>query len=147
MQALVQTEFTLCDPDNNADCIKEESFSRISEVIMPSLTFSLEALITPMLVQLSREDDQRWLTLICGTDLAHNISASLKAMGVNDDKLLLLTTNNPVATLDLSRRALASGLSHTVVSWTGRLGDRVLAQLDSAAVEGDCVGVVIRERG
>ncbi|CAM3523650.1 SulA-like leucine-rich domain-containing protein [Parendozoicomonas haliclonae] len=119
---------------------------RISEVILPSLGFSMAALIAPMLTQLSRNHSPRWLTLICSQGQARDISRWLKTTGVVVNKLLLLTAEDEQGCLSLSRKVLAAGNSHTVISWLSQSPAMVMGDLEQAASIGDSAGVIIRQR-
>ncbi|MCL6269801.1 CDP-glycerol--UDP-pyrophosphoryl-N-acetylglucosaminyl-N-acetylmannosamine glycerophosphotransferase [Sansalvadorimonas sp. 2012CJ34-2] len=130
-------------PDTGEDIMVEE---RISEVILPSLGFSMAALIAPMLTQLSRSQDLRWLTLICTTSQATDIAQWLKTTGVVINKLLLLSAEDSEGCLELGKKALAAGTSHTVVTWLNPFTTSALAQLENAAQSGNSAGIVIRQR-
>ncbi len=119
---------------------------RISEVILPSLGFSMAALVAPMLTQLSRSDNPRWLTLICNQHQSREISGWLKTTGVIVNKLLLLTAEDDAACLYLGEKVLAAGNSHTVINWLDGQPDRALVRLEQAARRGNCAGIIIRQR-
>ncbi|MTI14315.1 SulA-like leucine-rich domain-containing protein [Sansalvadorimonas verongulae] len=119
---------------------------RIGEVVLPSLGFSMAALVAPMLNQLSRSDDHRWLTLVCTTAQAKDIAQWLKTTGAVINKLLLLTAEDTIGCLQLSEKVLYAGNSHTVVCWTDSLNPAAISPLEDAARAGDCAGVIIRQR-
>ncbi len=125
------------------DVLPEE---RISEVILPSLGFSMAALVSPMLTQLSRSHNPRWLTLICTHAQAREISHWLKTTGVVINKLLLLTEEDDAACLQLGRKVLSAGNSHTVVCWANTMNPENLHQLERAARSSNSAGVIIRQR-
>ena len=119
---------------------------RISEVILPSLGFSMAALVAPMLNQLSRSDDHRWLTLVCTTAQAKDIAQWLKTTGAVINKLLLLTAEDSRGCLSLSGKVLQAGNSHTVICWTDTFEQGAITPLENAAQIGNCAGVIIRQR-
>ena len=131
------------EQDTGSTVISDE---RIGEVILPSLGFSMAALIAPMLTQLSRSQDQRWLTLICTSSQARDISQWLKTTGVVVNKLLLLSASSHNGCLELGAKALAAGTSHTVVTWLNNTLPAELEQLENAARAGNSAGLIIRQR-
>ena len=147
----MQTQQTLLPNwmDNSSTQIQQSVSAqeeRIGEVILPSLGFSMAALVAPMLNQLSRSDDHRWLTLVCTTTQARDIAQWLKTTGAVINKLLLLTAEDKLGCLQLSQKVLQAGNSHTVVCWTKSLDPAAISPLEDAARIGDCAGVIIRQR-
>ncbi|WP_281646883.1 SulA-like leucine-rich domain-containing protein [Parendozoicomonas sp. Alg238-R29] len=144
----MQTQNTLFEncSDTKAQPSTITMEERISEVILPSLGFSMAALVAPMLTQLSRSDDHRWLTLVCANLQAKDIAQWLKTTGVVINNLLLLTAENNEGCLNLSNKVLAAGNSHTVINWTHGIDQKAMAQLEQSASAGDCAGIIIRQR-
>ncbi|QLF91988.1 CDP-glycerol--UDP-pyrophosphoryl-N-acetylglucosaminyl-N-acetylmannosamine glycerophosphotransferase [Pseudomonas sp. ABC1] len=72
-------------------------------------------LLAPVLRELSRENDERWLTMIAPPNL---VSYSwLRDADLNRERILLLPSRNDQDPLELVCRALRLGRSHTVISW------------------------------
>ncbi|WP_422137977.1 SulA-like leucine-rich domain-containing protein [Endozoicomonas sp. ALC020] len=115
----------------------------INELILSGQPWQAEELLTPMLSQLST-DSERWLTLILADDT--RTLHWLKNCDLNHDKVQIFSSNNINQTLELTRKALASGTSHTVISWLGHLDKGWLTKLESAARNGQCQGLAIRSR-
>ncbi|TBU93497.1 SOS-induced cell division inhibitor SulA [Stutzerimonas kirkiae] len=98
-------------------------------------------LLAPVLRELSRENDERWLTIIAPPDLvSYNW---LRDADLNRERILLLPSRNDQDPLELVCRALRLGRSHTVISWL-RLDafDRKL--LAAAARQGNAQSLNIR---
>ncbi|MBD9414990.1 CDP-glycerol--UDP-pyrophosphoryl-N-acetylglucosaminyl-N-acetylmannosamine glycerophosphotransferase [Pseudomonas sp. PDM16] len=87
-------------------------------------------LLGPVLRELSRNQDARWLTLVAPP--ASITNAWLRSLGLNLDRLLLLQPRAGQDAAKLAREALRLGRSHTVVSWIN-LQPAQRASLTSAA--------------
>jgi cell division inhibitor SulA len=103
-------------------------------------------LLTPILNQLASDDEQRWLTLILADDNASRTLNWLKSCGLNSSKVQILNPDDNAQSLELTRKALAAGTSHTVISWLRDLDNGWLTKLESAAKNGQCQGLAIRSR-
>ncbi len=97
-------------------------------------------LLGPILRELSRNQDARWLTLVAPPATITN--AWLRSVGLNLDRLLLLQPRVEQDALELAHEALRLGRSHTVISWL-KLQDTQRAQLSSAARLGSTQGLNI----
>lgn len=117
----------------------------INELILSGQPWQAEQLLTPMLSQLS-SDSERWLTLILADKSDTRTLQWLKNCNLNHDKVQIFSANDDHQTLELTRKALASGTSHTVISWLGHLDKGWLIKLESAARNGQCQGLAIRSR-
>lgn len=97
----------------------------------------------PMIAHLSRQDHSRWLTWITREPVSHRL---LEAYGVDTKRLRLVYCKDDERQLWVTWDALALGNSHTVIASPGRLGKSVLAQLETAATQGQCRALLLRER-
>ncbi|MDH0892701.1 MULTISPECIES: SOS-induced cell division inhibitor SulA [unclassified Pseudomonas] len=98
-------------------------------------------LLGPVLRELSRNQDERWLTLVAPPSSITN--AWLRGAGLDLGRLLVLQPRAGQDVLDLTREALRLGRSHTVVSWIDlQPGQR--ASLTSAARLGSAQSLNIR---
>ena len=96
-----------------------------------------------VLNELANEQEERWLTLILSDKGAINW---LKSSGINRHRLQVLNRSVRTDSLQLTCKALASGTSHTVVSWINSLDSATLLELESAARSGQCQGLVVSNR-
>lgn len=124
---------------------KKSQKPSINELILSGQPWQSEQLLTPILSQLST-DNERWLTLILTNKSDTRTLHWLKNCDLNHDKVQIFTSNSVNQTLELTRKALASGTSHTVISWLGHLDKGWLSKLESAARNGQCQGLAIRSR-
>ncbi len=98
-------------------------------------------LLGPVLRELSRNQDERWLTLVAPPSSITN--AWLRGAGLDLGRLLVLQPRAGQDVLDLTREALRLSRSHTVVSWIDlQPGQR--ASLTSAARLGSAQSLNIR---
>ncbi|WP_211828847.1 SulA-like leucine-rich domain-containing protein [Kistimonas asteriae] len=125
---------------------QDRPYGHVNEVIAPAFSSLSICLITPILSQLTRNHDDRWLTLIASSAFTSEISHWLKNADLNTNKLLLLTADTPEQALNLACRALSSGNSHTVVAWINDLSEQGLEKLERAAILGKSDALAIRGR-
>ena len=124
---------------------KEPAKASINELILSGHPWQAEQLLTPILSQLS-SDSERWLTLILADKSDTKTLQWLKNCNLNQDKVQIFSSTDVNQTLELTQKALASGTSHTVVSWLGHLDKGWLSKLENAAQNGQCQGLAIRSR-
>jgi|GEM_PF-859599 len=96
-----------------------------------------------VLNELANDRDERWLTLILSDKDTINW---LKSSGISRRRLQVLNRSVQTDSLELTRKALASGTSHTVVSWINPLDSAALMELELAARSGQCQGLAVRNR-
>lgn len=58
----------------------------------------------------------------------------------------ILNPKNNGQSLELTCKALASGISHTVITWIDQMDGEGLSELEHAARSGQCNGLTIRNR-
>lgn len=99
-------------------------------------------LLTPILRELGDATDSRWLTLIAPP--AFLSQSFLRKCGLNRERIILLQPRNAEGALELACKALASGCSHTVISWLGQIDDATRSKLRNAASLGEAQSLNIR---
>ncbi len=119
---------------------------KVSEIVLPIDLAQPAGLLEPLLSQLAGNHDSRWLTVISSREEATRMTRWMRESSINPDRVICLSADNEQDALDLSSRALASGTSHTVVSWFLPLKDNGVSILEEAAREGDSQGLAIRNR-
>ncbi len=124
-----------------------EPASFIDELIISGPPWQSGRFLKSVLSELANDQDQRWLTLILSSEQAKNTINWLKASGISRHRLQVLNPSAQYDPLKLTRKALAAGTSHTVVSWINQMDSRALSELESAARSGRCQGLAIRNRG
>ena len=118
----------------------------VNELILSGQAWQSSHILTPVLSELANDQELRWLTLILSNDEASSAKHWLKRSGIASNKVQILNPRDHKKSLELTLKALASGTSHTVVSWLGHLDSDRLKQLEQAAKSGHCQGLAIRKR-
>ncbi len=128
-----------CQQDSNLS--EDETDSFIDELILsgPRSGRFLKSLLN----ELANDQDERWLTLILSDKDTINW---VKSSGISRHRLQVLNRSVQTDSLKLTCKALASGTSHTVVSWINPLDSAALLELESAARSGQCQGLAVRNR-
>lgn len=122
---------------------KYQSTSGVTELVLTSDSPEQLTLLLPMIAFLSNTSQERWITWIA----PHNISkALLESYGVKTDHIRVIHAPNPQTLLWITWEALSAGNSHTVISSPGKLNDKELIQLETAATKGKCQGLLLRVR-
>ena len=119
---------------------------KVSEIVLPADLAQPAGLLEPLLSQLAGNHDSRWLTVVSSRQEAIRMTRWMRDSSINPDRVICLAADNEQDALDLSSRALASGTSHTVVSWFLPLEDNGVSVLERAARQGDSQGLAIRGR-
>lgn len=120
--------------------------SSINEMIIGGRPWQAARFLKPILSELADEREARWLTLVLSDEDAPATIQWLKSSGINNSRVQVLNHSANMDSLELTRKALASGTSHTVVSWVKQLDNPSLQQLERAARNGQCQGLAIRSR-
>lgn len=122
---------------------KAANASRIAEIIGTQSAMS-SLLLAPFLKVASVQNADRWMIFVNPPQpLDKN---ALQKMGVDPTCVLVLHCNTDKDALQLTQRALASGKSHTVVSWLNKLKTYPVSAFELAAQKGNSQGLVIRQR-
>lgn len=141
MQALI-TPLAL-----NRSAINNAPASFIDELVISGPPWQSGRFLKPILNKLANTEDQRWLTLILSNEQAKNTINWLKTSGIRKHRLQVLNYSAQSDPLKLTRKALAAGTSHTVVSWISQIDSKTRSELESAAHSGRCQGLTIRNIG
>lgn len=124
-------------PEPADDCLSEITLSGSGE--------HCRMLLAPVIRDLSEAADTRWLTLIAPPAV---LSQSwLRENGFNRDRILLLHPRDTQPSLELACKALASGCSHTVITWFSRLDKASRLKLRVAATQGSAQSLNIKLGG
>lgn len=126
----------------SSSCQQDSSSDRyIDELILSGPRSS--RFLKSVLNELADDQDERWLTLILSDKDTINW---LKSSGISRRRLQVLNRSVQTDLLALTCKALASGTSHTVVSWINPLDSAALSELESAARSGQCQALAVRNR-
>lgn len=117
--------------------------SGVTELVLTSHSPEQAALLLPMLAYLSKTCHDRWITWVA----PHNVTRQLlEDFGVATRLIRLIHLHNQQNALWITWEALAAGNSHTVIASPGKLTDKELKQLEAAAMQGNCQGLLLRVR-
>ena len=125
--------------------VPERRAGTINEMILSGPPWQAGHFLKPMISELANEHKARWLTLIVGNKEAPATIHWLKTSGININRVQVLNAAHR-ETARLTCQALASGTSHTVISWLDQMDVFTLRKLESAAKNGSCQGLAIRSR-
>lgn len=117
--------------------------SGITELIIANASPEQVSLLMPMIAFLSQGCEERWVTWIAPLHLTREF---LESYGVNTRYLRLIHCDDEASRLWITWEALAAGNSHTVISSPGKLTEKEFKQLEQAACEGQCQGLLLRVR-
>ncbi|MES2675622.1 MAG: hypothetical protein V4660_15380 [Pseudomonadota bacterium] len=115
----------------------------ITELIIANGSSEHLSFLMPMIAFISQSCKNRWVTWIAP---AHVTREFLHSYGVNTQFLRLIHCTDEARRLWITWEALAAGNSHTVISSPGKLTDKELKQLENAAYQGQCQGLLLRAR-
>lgn len=115
----------------------------ITELIIADGSSEHFSFLMPMIAFISQSCKNRWVTWIAP---AHVTREFLHSFGVNTQFLRLIHCTDEARRLWITWEALAAGNSHTVISSPGKLTDKELKQLENAAYQGCCQGLLLRVR-
>ncbi len=115
----------------------------ITELIIANGSPDQVALLMPMIAFISQSCKSRWVTWIAPLHVTREF---LQSFGVNTNFLRLIHCSDEASRLWITWEALAAGNSHTVISSPGKLTDKELKQLENAAYQGRCQGLLLRIR-
>ncbi|MFO1389048.1 cell division inhibitor SulA [Cellvibrio sp.] len=117
--------------------------SGITELVIANTSPEQAALIMPMIAFLTQSCVNRWVTWIAPQHLSREF---LESFGVDTRYVRLIHCSDEASRLWITWEALAAGNSHTVISSPGKLTDKELKQLENAAYQGNCQGLLLRVR-
>lgn len=113
----------------------------ITEVVLPEPAHLVAML--PTLAYLSQQAKDRWFTWFPPAGINKPLLAKY---GFNLPHVRLVHIKSIEQQLYYTWEALAEGNSHAVVASLGKLSEKRLTQLESAAKTGNCSGLLIRYR-
>ena len=117
---------------------------RLTEVIIPQSRNSghiIFPLVASMTAQQSQEKQQHWVTWI--TDRKPS-QQQLKQFGANTDVLRIIHTKKNDDNRWIIWDALNTGNSHTVIADVNNMNKSDIEQMEQAAANGNCSGILIR---
>lgn len=115
----------------------------ITELIIANGSSEHTAFLMPMIAFISQSCKNRWVTWIAPVHLTRDF---LQSYGVDTQFLRLIHCADEARCLWITWDALAAGNSHTVIASPGKLADKELKQLEDAAFQGQCQGLLLRVR-
>lgn len=128
---------------NSANHSYQQPLGGVTELVLTNDAPEQLTLLMPMIAYLSNSSQDRWITWIA----PHNISRELlESHGVNTRFIRVIHCHDQLSLLWVTWEALAAGNSHTVISSPGKLTDKELNQLEVAAMQGKCQGLLLRVR-
>ncbi|MET0355254.1 MAG: hypothetical protein ABW044_00685 [Cellvibrio sp.] len=119
------------------------SVSGITELIIANASPDQVALIMPMIAFLTKSCANRWVTWIAPQHVSRDF---LESFGVDTQYLRLIHCSDEQSRLWITWEALAAGNSHTVIASPGKLTEKEFKQLENAAHQGQCQGLLLRVR-
>ncbi len=126
--------------------IKKTTSSAIGELILSAHLTKSGQFLAPVLSGLANTPEERWLTLILSKKDTARTLQWIRTSGIKQENVQVLNPNTPNESITLTRQALASGTSHTVISWVSALKKSDLEKLELAAQCGQCQGLTISNR-
>ncbi len=115
----------------------------ITELIIASASPDQAALLMPMIAFLTKSCADRWVTWIAPQHMSREF---LESFGVDTRFVRLIHCSDEASRLWITWEALAAGNSHTVIASPGKLTDKEFKQLENAAHQGQCQGLLLRVR-
>jgi cell division inhibitor SulA len=122
---------------------KSPPTSGITELIIANASAEQTALLMPMIAFISKSCQNRWVTWVSPFQINREY---LESFGVDTRFLRLVHCGEEASRLWITWEALAAGNSHTVIASPGKLTDKELKQLENAAYQGQCQGLLLRVR-
>lgn len=117
--------------------------SGVTELILADDSLDQLSLILPMIAFLSQSRSDRWISWICPHPISRQL---LESYGVNTQRLRFIHGKDGENARWIAWEALTAGNSHTVIASPGKLSDKELLQLEQAAHQGQCQGLLLRLR-
>jgi cell division inhibitor SulA len=117
--------------------------SGITELIIAEASPQQASLVMPMIAFLSQASEDRWVTWIAPFHLTRDF---LESYGVDTRFVRLIHCSDEMSRLWITWEALAAGNSHTVIASPGKLTEKEFKQLELAAHQGQCQGLLLRVR-
>lgn len=116
--------------------------SGVTELVLPNS--SELSMVLPSLSFLTNQISDRWLTWI--TTETFTDKEQLKFYGFNLQRVRIVKPRSEEHAFWLFWDALSAGTSHTVFSALNYTSEKQIKLLERAAINGRCVGLILRER-
>lgn len=142
INALIQPHTAPAARPSNPEAA-ETNTGGITELVLTHNAPEQTQLLLPMLAHLSHTRSNRWLTWIVSGPIDRT---QLEQYGVDTRAIRVIHAPQDRDSRWILWEALAKGNSHTVIATTGQLNDRELKQLEAAARQGRCQGLLLRVR-
>lgn len=115
----------------------------VTELVLTSDAPEQAALLMPMIAYLSQHCGDRWISWVA----PHNVTRQLlESFGVDTRFIRVIHCKDSQEALWVTWEALNAGNSHTVIASPGKLTDKEFLQLEVAAQNGECQGLLLRLR-
>ncbi|WP_120995712.1 SOS-induced cell division inhibitor SulA [Stutzerimonas urumqiensis] len=120
----------------------EDETDVLGELAVSGSSSRCQRLLIPILRELSDSTDSRWLTLVAPPSILG--SRWLRDASLKRDRIIVLHPRDAAHARELACKALASGQSHTVITWLGELDAKARLGLRAAAVKGNAQNLNVR---
>lgn len=130
---------------NNAplDAVPATPPANVTEIILAKGKAENIQILLPMLTHFNQE--RRWLAWIDPPmELLQQWRSTVA--GKHAEDLMILRSSPSTSAAELSRRALAAGTCHAVITWTDQLSTQEFEALEIASAQGNSHGIVLRYR-
>lgn len=117
--------------------------SNITELVISKFCSNLEQMLLPMLSFQTRSSGDRWVTWVSDDTIDKNV---LLNYGVYLDHLRMIYPKNQTDLFSLTLKALSTGNSQCVVSIFDSISEQQREELNRAAKEGNCTGILVTLR-
>lgn len=129
--------------DTQAPINNPQRCGGVTELVLTSDAPEQAALLLPMIAYLSQHCGDRWITWVAPRNITRQL---LDNFGVDTRYLRLIHSKDAQQALWITWEALNTGNSHTVIASPGKLSEKEFAQLEVAAQNGECQGLLLRLR-
>ncbi len=116
---------------------------RLSSSSTRGCAHSQSAFLIPMLTYLQHQNPDRWITWVVSESQSRQI---VQDQAMAQIPVRLIHCQSPEDVLWITWEALAKGNSHTVLASPEFTGEKILAQLEQAALQGQSQGLLLRWR-
>ena len=126
----------------------KESTWGLTELILSASETQQTQLLLPMLAQLTRLSEDKWITFVALDGFCEQLlnAEQLKTLGADHHKIRIVRAHTPADARWITWEALKLGNSHTVIASPGKLSAVEFSQLELAARAGNSQGLLLRCR-
>ncbi len=123
--------------------LSDNAPANVTEIILAKGKAENIQILLPMLTHFNQE--QRWLAWIDPPmELLQQWRTTVA--GKHAEDLMILRSSPSTSAAELSRRALAAGTCHAVITWTEQLSAEEFEELEQASAMGNSHGIILRYR-